>query len=122
MVQFYRELPSFTKVQGITLSYLSDISDELRLKRGESVVLDEKQNNYFFVIVSGAVNYFRKGVNVSQFGHRQFVGEMLGAPGAVSANVITATGDTVLLRFDKDQFYELLSDNIELADKVLEFI
>jgi hypothetical protein len=121
-VQFYRELKPFANVRGITLSYLADISEEVRLKNGESMVLDEKQNNNFYVIVSGAVTYYRRGVRTEQFGREQFVGEMLGASSTLSANVITAEGDAVALRFDKDQFYELLSDNIELADKVLEFI
>ena len=121
-VLFYHELPSFTNVRGITLSYLADISEELHVKNGESMVLDEKQNNHFYVIVQGRVGYYRRGVKVSEFGRSQFIGEMLGATGALSANAVTAESDAVLLRFDKDQFYELLSDNIQLADKVLEFI
>jgi AAA family ATP:ADP antiporter len=121
-VQFYRALKPFANVRGITLSYLADISEEVRLKNGESMVLDEKQNNNFYVIVSGSVTHYRRGVRTEQFGREQFVGEMLGASSTLSANVITAEGDAVALRFDKDQFYELLSDNIELADKVLEFI
>ncbi|HTF21407.1 MAG TPA: cyclic nucleotide-binding domain-containing protein, partial [Chryseolinea sp.] len=122
IARFYQELPSFANVQGITLSYLSDISEEVRMKIGESIVLDEKQNNHFYVVTSGTVGYYHRGVRISQFGRPQFVGEMLGASGTVSANVITAEGDAVLLRFNKDQFYELLSDNIQLADKVLQFI
>jgi hypothetical protein len=33
-----------------------------------------------------------------------------------------ATSTAVILKLNKDQFYELLSDNVELADKVVEYI
>jgi AAA family ATP:ADP antiporter len=121
-VLFYRDLQFFVNVRGIILSYLADITEEIALRNGESMVLDEKVNNYFFVIVSGTVGYYRKGQRISQFHRQQFVGEMLAPSNTTQANVITAESDVVLLRFDKDQFYELLSDNIQLADKVLEFI
>jgi CRP-like cAMP-binding protein len=47
---------------------------------------------------------------------------MLGSPYFVNTNLIIAKSDAVILKFNKDQFYELLSDNVKLADKVLEFI
>lgn len=122
VVLFYRELQFFTDVRGNTLSYLADISEELFLKDGESLTLDEKINNHFYVVVSGTAAYFRKGQQVSHFAKNQFVGEMLSGPGSIQSNVITAEGDVILLKFGKDQFYELLSDNIQLADKVLEFV
>lgn len=122
IVMFYRDLHFFTDVRGITLSYLSDISEELLLRSGESLVLDDKVNNHFYVIVSGAVQYYQQGRPVSQFHRHQFVGEMLAAQHVMHAHMITAAADTVLLRFGKDQFYELLADNVQLADKVLEVI
>ncbi len=47
---------------------------------------------------------------------------MIGAPNFVNTNLVIAKSDLVILRFNKDQFYELLSDNVKLADKVLEYI
>jgi CRP-like cAMP-binding protein len=35
---------------------------------------------------------------------------------------LKAQTEVVLLRLSKDQFYELLSDNVRLADKIIEFI
>ena len=122
MVLFYQELKFFINVQGIVLSYIADISEELRLKSGESIVLDEKRNNDFYVVVSGRVAYHSRNSAVTYFEENHFVGEMLDAPGSTSNNMIRADGDVVLLRMDKDQFYELLSDNVQLADNVLEYI
>jgi CRP-like cAMP-binding protein len=122
MVLFFQKINFFENVPGITLSYLSDISQELRIKSGESHVLDEKVNNYFYVIVSGSVEFYQRGERVAEFSFGQFIGEMLGLPSFVNTNLIIATTDVVILRFNKDQFYELLSDDVKLADKVLQFI
>ena len=122
MVLFFQKLNFFENVPGITLSHLSDISEEIRLKPKDSLTLDEKLNNNFYVMTSGVVDYFHRGELVSEFSQGQFIGEMLGSPNFVNTNLIIAKSDAVILKFNKDQFYELLSDNVKLADKVLEFI
>jgi ATP:ADP antiporter, AAA family len=40
----------------------------------------------------------------------------------VNTNLLIAKSEVVILRLNKDQFYELVSDNVKLADKILEFI
>lgn len=122
MVLFFQRNNFFENVPGLTLSYLADICEEIHLKPQDSLTLDEKQNNSFFVLISGAVDFYQRGQLVSQFQTGQFIGEMLGLPNFVNTNLIIARAETVVLKFNKDQFYELLSDNVKLADKVLEYI
>jgi CRP-like cAMP-binding protein len=50
------------------------------------------------------------------------VGEMLAPGGFANANVLVAKEDSLLLRFSKDMFYELLAGSVKLTDKVLESI
>jgi AAA family ATP:ADP antiporter len=120
-VLFYQKLDVFEGIPGITLTYLADISEEIQVKTGDIKILDDKQNNNFCVIVSGEVDYYRKGAVMQQFYQGQFIGEMVGASGYVNTNLIMATSDTRLLQINKDQFYELLSDNVKLADKILDY-
>ncbi len=122
MVRFFQKINFFEDVPGITLSHLADISEEIRLKAKDSLPLDEKINNYFYVLISGTVDFFQRGKLVAEFSQGQFIGEMLGVPNFVNTNLLIAKSDVVILKFNKDQFYELLSDNVKLADKVLEFI
>ena len=121
-VQFFQKIEVFENVPGITLSYLADISEELRLKVGESLTLDEKSNNNFFVLVKGTVDLYQRGERVGEFFEGQFVGEMLAIPNFVNTNLLIPKTEVVILKFNKDQFYELLSDNVKLADKIIEFI
>ena len=47
---------------------------------------------------------------------------MLASPTFVNTYILIAREQTILLGFNKDRFYELLSDNVKLADRVLEYI
>jgi ATP:ADP antiporter, AAA family len=121
-VLFFQSLAIFEGIAGITLSYLADISQEMRLKDSETLILDEPANNNFYLLIKGSVNLFQRGSHNAAFSAGQFVGEMLGIPAFVNTNILIANDEAVILKFNKDQFYELLSDNVKLADKVIEFI
>jgi ATP:ADP antiporter, AAA family len=121
-IRFFQRLPIFENIPGIILSYLADISSEMRLKNSESLVLDERSNNNFYLVIKGTVNYFQRGQLVSAFAEGQFIGEMLASASFVNTNLIVATSEVAILKFNKDEFYELLSDNVKLADQVIAFI
>jgi MFS family permease len=121
-VLFFQGINIFNGVPGLTLTYLADLSEELRMKKDESLTLDERSNNYFYVLNSGTVHLYQRGEFTSTFSQGEFIGEMVGAHNFINANLIVAQTDVVILKFNKDQFYELLSDNVALADKVLEYI
>lgn len=121
-VLFFQKITVFENIPGITLSYLADISEEIRLNAQETLVLDEKANTNFYVLVAGTIDFYQRGQLVSQFTQGQFIGEMLGLANFVNTNVLIAQSDVVILQLNKEQFYELLSDNVRLADKIIEFI
>lgn len=120
-VLFFQKIDLLKGIAGITLSYLADISEEIKIKEGESFVLDDRVNNDFLVIVSGVADFYEKGVYVSEFGKGQFIGEMLTKANFVNTNLIIAKSETIILKLNKDKFYELLADHVKLADKVLEY-
>jgi signal-transduction protein with cAMP-binding, CBS, and nucleotidyltransferase domain len=98
MVLFFQKTTFFENIPGITLSHLSDISQEIRLKEQDSLVLDEKRNNFFFIVVSGTVDFYQRGEKVTEFTQGQFIGEMLVAKFCQhqSCNAM----DVVILKFN----------------------
>jgi AAA family ATP:ADP antiporter len=121
-VLFFQKISIFENIPGLTLSYLADISKELHIHVEDSLILDEKSNNNFYVLVTGSIDFYQRGEFVTQFSQGQFIGEMLPLPNFVNTNLLIAKSEVVILRLNKDQFYELLSDNVKLADKIIEFI
>jgi len=121
-VLFFKSIKLFEGTPGIGLSYLADFSEEDRVANGASLSLDEKMNNNFYIVYSGTLEYYSKGRLRGEFGSGQFVGEMLAPSGFANANMLVAKEDSLLLRFNKDLFYELLAGRVKLTDKVLESI
>ncbi len=121
-ILFFQRIPIFEKIPGITLSYLADISREERVSKENSLILDESANHDFYVIVSGSIKLYQRGELVANYGEGQFIGEMMASQNFLNTNLMIAQTDVIALKVNKDQFYELLSDNVELSDKILEHI
>jgi ATP:ADP antiporter, AAA family len=120
-VLFFKKIDVFEGIPGITLTYLADLSEEILIKEGDSLVLDDKQNNDFYIVVSGELDFYKKGALMQQFLPGQFLGEMATSSNYVNTHLVLCTSEVRLLRVNKDNFYELLSDNVKLADRVLDF-
>jgi signal-transduction protein with cAMP-binding, CBS, and nucleotidyltransferase domain len=121
-VLFFKSIKLFEGTPGIALSYLADFSEEEHVKANASLSLDEKMNNNFYVVYSGNLEFYTKGRIQGEYQSGQFVGEMLAPSGFANANVLVAKEESLLLRFNKDLFYELLAGSVKLTDKVLESI
>ncbi|HBK89616.1 MAG: hypothetical protein U0289_04275 [Cyclobacteriaceae bacterium] len=121
-VVFLGQMPTFFGITGLSLSFLADIAQEVVLKESEFLTLDERANNFFYIVYQGRVDYYNKGELVGEFTESQFLGEMLAPQGFAKSNQLQARERTILLKINKDQLYELLAENVKLADKVLEYV
>lgn len=120
-ILFYREMEIFQGISGLALSFLADWSSEAAMAPGESVVIDERNNNQFFIVYSGEVDYYQRGEKKATYQQGQFIGEMLAIPGYLNANILISREGATLLRLSKDHLYELMAGNVKLADRILEY-
>ncbi len=121
-VLFFQNIPLFEGMAGLTLSYLADLSKTVMLNKEQILSIDEKQNNDFYIVFKGQVEYYEKSQLTTEYIPGQFIGERLSLPGYVNSSVLKGKEDVVLLKFNKDRFYELASDYVKLANKILEYI
>lgn len=121
-VLFLSKIELFQNIPGIVLSYVADISDEIYVKAGEVIALDDQQNESFYLVVSGSLELFRGGELIAIYSTGQFVGEMVVKEGFANFNSARIMEDSLLMKFEKNQFYELLSDHVKLADQFLVYI
>jgi hypothetical protein len=121
-IKFFQSIEVLKDIQGITLSFLADIAEELKIADNGVLKLDENLNNFFYLMYGGKVEYFSKGKMVQEFNKGEFIGEMMADSGYLSSNLLRAVEESVLLRIRKDDVYELLADRIALTERFLEFI
>jgi CRP-like cAMP-binding protein len=100
------------------LARLASIAREVNFPPGKTVLAPGKPLDALYVIVDGAVELFRNGEPL----HVARQNDVLGAwalfdddPMPVEARTVE---DTRLLRIAREDFYDLLSDNVEIAAAV----
>ncbi|MBK9168265.1 MAG: cyclic nucleotide-binding domain-containing protein [Bryobacterales bacterium] len=100
------------------LSRIASIAREVRYRPGETIFEPSGGVDALFIVLDGTVDLSRDGVSIVTA--RQ--NEVLGAwalfddePMQVAAKAID---DVHLLRINRDDFYDLLSDNIEIAASI----
>lgn len=100
------------------LARIASIARELRLPPGRPVLELNRPQDAVYVVLDGAVAVLRDADTI----HTARQNEVLGtwalfdpAPLAVSAKTVE---DTRLLRIGRDEFYDLLSDNMEITASI----
>ena len=100
------------------LARIASIATEVRQPPGHVVLAPSQPLDALFVVLDGSVGLSRDGVEV----HVARQNDVLGAwalfdnePMPVTA---TAIEDVRLLRIARDDFYELLSDNVEITTAI----
>src|SRR6476620_10888520 len=100
------------------LARIASIATEEKHAPGHVVLEPSRPLDALFVVLDGSVALARDGVEI----HTARQNDVLGAwalfdnePMPVTA---TASEDTRLLRIGRDDFYELLSDNVEITTAV----
>lgn len=117
-VVFLKKLEIFDDIIGLVLADLIDITEEITVRSGESLSLGDSYNDHFYIVFEGAVNMMVDSKITGGVNKGEFIGEV----GYSNLNSVIATQDTILLKMAKDNFYELLSDNISLARKMVEYV
>lgn len=119
---FLRKIPVFEGVFGLVAAGVVNIIEEIFLMESESLPVDEFYNNNFYIVYKGAVNVFENGVLKSETVESEFIGELINSQEKLKSNCIIAVSETILFKVKKDDFYELLSDNINLAQNMVKYV
>jgi AAA family ATP:ADP antiporter len=121
-IKFFKNLDIFKGTPGLLITQLMDISTEFRIAEGEMFAIDSIRNNCFYIVKIGSVNLYEKGSIKANLGKGEFIGEVTYSSDYIKSGLIIAVENSLLLQIPKDQFYDLLSDNIRLAQNIVEFI
>ncbi|UII24076.1 HEAT repeat domain-containing protein [Fulvivirga ligni] len=119
---FLKNIPVFKGVYGLTIAGVVDVIEEILLPEGETLAVDETYNDNFYIVYSGSINVYEDGKVKGDTKTGEFIGELITSSKNISSHLIIAVRDTVLFRIKKDNFYELLADDVQLADKIVEYV
>jgi HEAT repeat protein len=109
----------FSETSDNILHYIASLLQEQRFDAGEMFIKKGEMGNCLYVIVEGKVRVHDGDHTLAYLSSRQVVGELsLLDPEPRSASVTTEV-ETLMLRLDQDDFFDLMADRIEIARAAL---
>lgn len=112
----------FSEVPTEQLAYLAAVAEERPVAAQESIYQPDDPSDCMFLVLEGRVRLHRGEAEVTTAGPGEAFGTWAlfdDEPRLVAA---TATEDGQLLRIDRDDFIEVLADNVQITRAVLRTI
>ena len=108
-VLFLRSVPLFRTIGGEELAQVAQIAQEAYFAPGETFIRQGEAGDCLYVVIDGAVDVLVEGrLRVARVGAKGILGEMAVLTDAPRAASCTAADDTIALRIDRDDFWELM--------------
>lgn len=118
-VLFLRGAELFASLSGEDLARIALLADEDTRVAGEEVFHEGDVADALYVVVEGRVRVLRAGSLVAELGEREVFGEMALLDPAPRSATIQAATDAVLLRIRREDFQDLLAEELEVARAVI---
>ncbi len=120
-IRFMKSVSMFSDIHGLILSELADMSETVILSDGGVILVNEHSNYNFFLVYKGKVVVHEKE-NTREINEGEFIGEVFSSRVRLQQSYLRAEGETVLLKFYKDSFYDYLAGHVTLANHVVEAV
>ncbi|HEX2897610.1 MAG TPA: cyclic nucleotide-binding domain-containing protein, partial [candidate division Zixibacteria bacterium] len=109
----------FEQVPAEQLSYIAAIAEEVSYSKDEVIFKENEPSDSLYLVIDGKVNLQRDGQLVLAAGAKDAFGTwslLDNEPRVVTA---TITEDARLLRIERNDFVDLLADNVQVTQGIL---
>lgn len=114
-VLFLKRVDLFSQLPGRELLNLAAIAELVRFAEGDVIFEEGSEGDSLFLILSGRVRVTTGGRLIASLGPRECFGEMAILDRASRSATVTAAEPLVVLKIERDSFYELLAQKREIA-------
>lgn len=118
-VAILRSVPIFKSIPDYVLAAVAQITDEVDLGSGETLIHEGDIGDCMYVIVEGEVRVHSRQKTIITLGAGQTVGELAVLDPEPRSASATAAGDVLLFRIGKNAFDEVMADRPEIARGVI---
>ncbi|MBZ0118243.1 MAG: cyclic nucleotide-binding domain-containing protein, partial [Sandaracinaceae bacterium] len=109
----------FARVSSEDLMPLAVAADERTYAKGETIVREGEVGDALFVILHGRVSVLRGGSRLATLGPGETVGEMAVLDAEPRSATVRADEETAVLVIASEDFYEVLREQVEIAEGVI---
>jgi CRP/FNR family cyclic AMP-dependent transcriptional regulator len=115
-VLFLKSVPLFRTIGGEELAQVAQIVEEAYFPAGETFIRQGDVGDCLYVLIDGEVDVVvDERLHVARVGAKGILGEMAVLTDAPRTASCTAVDDTIALRIDRDDFWELMGQHPAVA-------
>ncbi len=118
-VIFLQNVDVFLEVPTEQLSYLAAIAEEITSIKGDDIYKVEDLSDAMYLVLEGKVKLHRDDEEVTVAGEKEVFGTWALFDEELRIVTATAIEDSKLLRIDREDFYDLLADNVQITQGIL---
>lgn len=121
-VIFLQNVEVFTDVPTEDLAYLAAITEEVTYREGEDIYTEDSPSDALYIVLEGKVRLHRDGNEIMIADEKKAFGTW--ALFDEAPRVVTATplSECRLLRIDREDFFDLLADHIQITQGVFKTV
>jgi PPM family protein phosphatase len=113
------KMPLFSRLAEREMLRIMHVADVLAFESDQVVVQEGDRGDELFIVLSGHVSVSRGGAALTEFGQGEHFGEMALIRAMPRSATITATEPSEIIVLKRNDFYEILRKEHELAVKLL---
>ncbi|RMF67239.1 MAG: cyclic nucleotide-binding domain-containing protein [Calditrichaeota bacterium] len=118
-VIFLQDIDVFKEVRVEDLAHLAAIAEEVSYLPGTHLYEVNDSPDALYLVINGKVRLHREGQEINVVGAGEALGTWALFDNQPRVATATALEPTDVLRIDRDDFYDLLSDHVRIAEAVL---
>ncbi|HEY2805737.1 MAG TPA: HEAT repeat domain-containing protein [Gemmatimonadales bacterium] len=121
-ILFLKGAAIFDRVNGEDLAPLARIAEVQAYAPGEVIVHEGEQGQALYILVHGSANVEHGGRVIAKLGPGDVVGEMAVLDSEPRSATVRATSEAEALRIGSEEFYEILHEQIDIAEGVIRML
>ena len=121
-VLFLKSAPVFERVSGEDLAPLARVAEVEIYSKGEPITREGETGDALYIVIRGQVVISVEGRMLATLGPGEAVGEMAVLDSSPRSATATADEETEVLRIGSEEFYEVLHEQVEIAEGIIRLL
>ena len=117
-VIFLQNVDVFLEIPSDQLAYLAAIAEEITYLKGDDIYKADESSDAMYLVLEGKVKLHRDGKEVTVAGQKETFGTWALFDEEIRIVTATALEDSKLLRIYREDFYDLLADNVHITQGI----
>lgn len=118
-VLLLKSVKIFASIENESLAKLASVLEEVEASRGDTLQIEDEISTSLYIIIDGKFRVIRQGKTLAELERGEVFGHTLMLYPQPSPYTVVALDDATVFRLDQDEFYNVLSEDVEIARGVI---